>query len=200
MLTNLRIMSFNLENVNATPAGNPIENDTNNVPTLEAFTESQLNIELPPLPKELIENVSNPNNNNNNSLSSQNVNDCTSKPSELDVNDELFVDINGVKWDTKVNWICGVCEGADGQTDNVLIVCEGCSRAVHQYCYGVSNEEITSDNNWYCQSCKYKKYLLNDCLISKLRNTYNNNNEFKDNNHTVNSLLGDNANNNNNNG
>lgn len=87
--------------------------------------------------------------------------------------DELLVDVNGVKWDDTVNWVCGVCEGADAQKENALVVCEGCSRAVHQNCYHVPPAQLEGDGDWYCQPCRFKRYILeNETLLHKLRSIY----------------------------
>eukprot|EP01083_Nonionella_stella_P182035 653836_1 len=89
------------------------------------------------------------------------------------MDEELLVDVNGVKWDDTVNWVCGVCEGADAQTDNALVVCEGCSRAVHQHCYGINPKQMASDKDWYCACCQYKLYIMNNTtLLDELRAIY----------------------------
>ena len=72
---------------------------------------------------------------------------------------ETLLDINGKIWDDDVNWLCGVCNGADGSSHDRLIVCEGCKRAMHEHCYLIKN--VGNDDDWYCDLCKYKLYILN---------------------------------------
>lgn len=71
-----------------------------------------------------------------------------------------LVDINGKIWDDTVIWSCGVCKNADASADNNLCVCEGCLRAVHQYCYAITDEEMNGENDWYCIPCKYKRFII----------------------------------------
>lgn len=45
---------------------------------------------------------------------------------------------------------CHVCEETEGSADMVL--CDGCNRGFHTYCYGPLEEGIPP-GNWYCDSC-----------------------------------------------
>eukprot|EP01084_Bolivina_argentea_P017482 32655_1 len=109
--------------------------------------------------------------------------DACSAPKAISANDNELFKQDDVKSDKIINRKCGIC----GNDDTFfLIVCKGCERPVHQHCYNIALNKIKSVDNWYCETCEFKRFILNKTLINKLRQIYKNGETY-----TVSKLIDD---------
>lgn len=70
--------------------------------------------------------------------------------SELKIQEDLEEEEEvGEEDDEDVN--CDVCKNGDTPEDDMIVICEGCSVAVHQSCYGL--KEIP-EGDWFCGVCE----------------------------------------------
>jgi len=57
--------------------------------------------------------------------------------------------------------VCCVCLGSRSDHDNEIVECDRCALAVHEFCYGVSenvsissSDSLTPTEPWFCEPCK----------------------------------------------
>lgn len=50
--------------------------------------------------------------------------------------------------------LCCVCNDHDGDSGNVLVMCDGCNMAVHQHCYGIHELPVAT---WLCKRCESRE-------------------------------------------
>lgn len=90
---------------------------------------------------------------------------CPIKPGKF-VFEKLWVDENNINDDIA----CDVCIGMDDDSDDEIVVCDGCNAASHRSCYG--KELIytmpAEDQDWYCERCK-KIEQHDDWPLSKIK-------------------------------
>eukprot|EP00736_Rhodelphis_marinus_P001400 Rmarinus@m.9367 len=58
--------------------------------------------------------------------------------------------------------VCEVCGSGESVPGNVIIFCEKCNLAVHQYCYGV---EAVPEEDWFCKPCSLGMDPLPQCCM-----------------------------------
>lgn len=63
---------------------------------------------------------------------------------------------------TSLDQKCAVCGGADSDSSNVIVFCDGCDVAVHQECYGVV---FIPEGQWLCRRCLVSKNRKVNCLF-----------------------------------
>ncbi|KAH7828195.1 putative PHD finger protein [Monocercomonoides exilis] len=47
---------------------------------------------------------------------------------------------------------CSVCGQMEASQEDLIVYCDGCQTAVHQYCYGITDEEVGQET-WLCRPC-----------------------------------------------
>ena len=67
----------------------------------------------------------------------------------------VFEDPGFLEWLEAV--VCMICHGAEDEDQ--LLLCDGCDRACHTYCLGLS--EIP-DSDWYCSQCQDARRGINE--------------------------------------
>ena len=48
---------------------------------------------------------------------------------------------------------CDICIGMDDDSDDEIVVCDGCNAATHRSCYGAELLSKVPEGDWYCQRC-----------------------------------------------
>lgn len=91
---------------------------------------------------------------------SSNLSEADHQSKTAKVHFELYGsdDGTGISSDQK----CAVCGGADSDSSNVIVFCDGCDVAVHQECYGIV---FIPEGQWLCRRCLVSKNRKVNCLF-----------------------------------
>lgn len=91
---------------------------------------------------------------------SSNISEADHQSQTAKIHYELYGsdDGTGVSSDQK----CAVCGGADSDSANVIVFCDGCDVAVHQECYGIV---FIPEGQWLCRRCLVSKNRKVNCLF-----------------------------------
>lgn len=91
---------------------------------------------------------------------SSNVSEADHQSSTARVHFDLYGSDDGTG--TSLDQKCAVCAGADSDSSNVIVFCDGCDVAVHQECYGVV---FIPEGQWLCRRCLVSKNRKVNCLF-----------------------------------
>ncbi|XP_072752493.1 bromodomain adjacent to zinc finger domain protein 2B isoform X16 [Anoplolepis gracilipes] len=75
----------------------------------------------------------------------------------------LYMLENGIAWDKSIMKAnCQFCHSGDNE--DKLLLCDGCDRGYHTYCFRPKMENIP-DGDWYCHECMNKATGERNCLV-----------------------------------